>query len=70
LRTVSTLRTIGHMLSAARPPDGRSVLTLHDQAELTLSATRPVAFQVDGEYVGEHESVTFRAVPDALRIVV
>jgi diacylglycerol kinase family enzyme len=69
LRTVSTLRTIGQMLSGARPPGGRSVLTLHDQAELTLSAARPMAFQVDGEYVGEHECVTFRAVPDALRIV-
>jgi diacylglycerol kinase family enzyme len=69
LRTVSTLRTIGRMLSAARPPDGRSVLTLHDQAELTLSSTRPVAFQVDGEYVGEHECVTFRAVPHALRVI-
>jgi diacylglycerol kinase family enzyme len=69
LRTVSTLRTIGHMLSATRPPDGRSVLSLHDQAELTLSSTRPVAFQVDGEYVGEHECVTFKAVPAALRII-
>jgi len=69
LRTVSTLRTASQLLSAARPPRGHSVLTLHDQAELTLRSVRPVAFQVDGEYVGEQESVRFLSVPDALRIV-
>ncbi len=69
LGTVSTLRTASHLLSAAYGPHGRSVLTLHDQAELTLRSARPVAFQLDGEYVGERESVRFLSVPDALRIV-
>jgi diacylglycerol kinase family enzyme len=69
LGTVSTLRTASHLLSATRGPRGRSVLTLHDQAELTLRSARPVAFQLDGEYVGERESVRFLSVPDALRIV-
>ena len=69
LGTVSTLRTASQLLSPARGPHGRSVLTLHDQAELTLRSARPVAFQLDGEYVGERESVRFLSVPDALRIV-
>jgi diacylglycerol kinase family enzyme len=69
LRTISTVRTIYQMLSPARPPHGRSVLTLHDQAELTLRSSRPLAFQVDGEYMGEHECVKFRSVPDALRVI-
>jgi diacylglycerol kinase family enzyme len=69
LRTISTVRTISQMLSPARPPHGRSVLTLHDQAELTLRSSRPLAFQVDGEYMGEHECVKFRSVPDALRVI-
>ncbi len=69
LGTVNTLRTASQLLSAARGPHGRSVLILHDQAEMTLSAARPVAFQLDGEYVGERESVRFLSVPDALRIV-
>jgi diacylglycerol kinase family enzyme len=69
LGTVSTLHTASQLLSADRGPHGRSVLTLHDQAELTLSAARPVAFQLDGEYVGERERVRFLSVPDALRIV-
>jgi len=70
MRTISTLRTIRQMLSPARPPHGRSVLTLHDQAELTMRSARPVAFQVDGEYMGEHECVRFVAVPNALRVIV
>jgi len=69
LGTVSTLRTASQLLSAAREPHGRSVLTLHDLPELTLRSARPVAFQLDGEYVGERESVRFLSVPDALRIV-
>ena len=70
LGTVSTLRAASQLLSATQTPHGRAVLTLHDQPELTLCSARPVAFQVDGEYVGEQESVRFRSVPDALRIVV
>jgi diacylglycerol kinase family enzyme len=69
MRPVSIFRTLRQMLSAERPPHGRSVLTLHDQAELTLRSGRPVAFQVDGEYMGEHECVRFLSVPDALRII-
>ena len=69
LRTISTVRTIYQMLSPARPPSGRSVLALHDQTELTLRSSRPLAFQVDGEYVGERECVTFRSVPHALRVI-
>jgi diacylglycerol kinase family enzyme len=70
MRTISTLRTIRQMLSPARPPRGHSVLTLHDQAELTMRSARPVAFQVDGEYMGEHECVRFVSVPNALRVLV
>jgi diacylglycerol kinase family enzyme len=69
LRTVSTVRTIRQMLSPGRPPHGRSVVNLHDQPELTLRSIRPVAFQVDGEYMGECESVRFVSVPDALRVI-
>ena len=69
LRTVSTARTMYQMLSASRPPRGRSVLTLHDQAEVTLRSSRPLAFQVDGEYMGEHECVKFLSVPRALRVI-
>jgi diacylglycerol kinase family enzyme len=73
LRSLSTLTTfsaIGKMLTAAtdRPLRGRNVLAYHDQPCITLRASRPVACQIDGEYVGEREIVTFRSVPEALRV--
>jgi len=51
-------------------PKGEQLVQLHDVTEFTLAASRPVAFQLDGDYLGEYESVTFRAVPDALQVVV
>jgi diacylglycerol kinase family enzyme len=73
LRSLGTLRTLNalrQMLNAAgQPPGGRHVLSLHDQFAFTVRAARPIAFQVDGEYVGEREEVSFRAVPQALRVI-
>jgi diacylglycerol kinase family enzyme len=74
LRSLGTARTLGtlrQMLSGRQsgPPRGRGIVTAHDLSVLTLTADRPVAFQIDGEYVGERERVSFRSVPDALRVV-
>jgi len=35
---------------------------------LTLRSVRPIALQVDGEYLGETEAVKFHFVPHALRV--
>ncbi|HEV2377395.1 MAG TPA: diacylglycerol kinase family protein [Streptosporangiaceae bacterium] len=70
LSTFGTLNTVRQMLSErAAPVRGRYVVNLHDSSELVFRASRPVAFQVDGEYVGERECVTFRAIPHALQVV-
>jgi diacylglycerol kinase family enzyme len=70
LRTVSTLRTLGQMLSSrTEPPHGRDVLACHDLPAIAVQADRPVALQLDGEYGGEVEEVRFRSVPRALRVV-
>ncbi|MER7504038.1 diacylglycerol kinase family protein [Nonomuraea pusilla] len=53
-----------------RLPSGRHLVQLHDEAEFTLSADRPVAFQLDGDYLGEREKVTFRSTPHALQVLV
>ncbi len=56
MRTVSTLNVIRQMLSGKNgPPNGRHVLSLHDEPGLTLRSDRPIALQVDGEYMGERE---------------
>jgi len=73
LRTLGTLRTLNlvrQMLNHGSGPSGRHVVSLHDQPVLTFRATRPVAFQVDGEYVGEREHVELRSIPNALRVLV
>jgi diacylglycerol kinase family enzyme len=71
LRTFSTLNAMRQMLQPnGRPPMGKHVLNLHDEPELTLRSRHPAALQVDGEYVGDAESVTFRSVPGALRVIV
>ncbi|MER6946872.1 diacylglycerol kinase family protein [Nonomuraea sp. NPDC000554] len=51
-------------------PAGRHLVQLHDEAEFTLSADRPLAFQLDGDYLGEREYVTFRSTPNALQVLV
>ncbi|MFI6507534.1 diacylglycerol/lipid kinase family protein [Streptosporangium sp. NPDC050855] len=51
-------------------PTGRHLVQLHDEKEFTLSAERPVAFQLDGDYLGEVEQITFRSIPAALQVLV
>ena len=69
--TVGMLNALRQMFAVRdQPPNGRHVLSLHDEPAFTLRSRRPMALQVDGEYVGEHEAVQFRAVPHALRVIV
>lgn len=66
----TTLRASRRMLTGTAPR-GRSVTLLHDLAEFTISTTEGAQpFQVDGDALGERESVTFRSVPGALRVIV
>jgi diacylglycerol kinase family enzyme len=70
LRTLTTLSAFRQMLhTRTRPPAGRDVVSAADQQELTFRSRRPIAFHIDGEYMGETECVAFRFVPDALRVI-
>lgn len=69
LGTLRTLNMVRQMLSHGGGPSGRHVVSLHDQPALTFRAARPMAFQVDGEYVGEREHVMLRSIPNALRVL-
>ena len=69
LRVASTARTVTQMATRKGDPHGRDVLKLHDQAEFTVVATRPQAFQLDGDYLGERQKVHFVSVPQALRVI-
>ncbi len=62
-------QTVGRLIaSSPKLPAGRGVILRHDLPELTLLAHRPVPFQVDGDYLGPRERVTFRSVRRALRV--
>jgi diacylglycerol kinase family enzyme len=70
LRTLTTLAALGHMIDINEElPSGRDVVTAAALTELTFRAKRPMAFHIDGEYLGETEAVAFRFVPDALCVV-
>ncbi len=70
LGTIATMRTLRQMLmERRRPPRGRSVLSGHDLPAIGVHASRPVACQLDGEYIGEAEEVRFCSVPGALRVI-
>jgi diacylglycerol kinase family enzyme len=70
LSTMATLQALRQMLSSRqRPPRGRGLVSAHDLPMLALTASRPLAFQIDGEYMGEVEDVRFQSMPRALRVV-
>jgi diacylglycerol kinase family enzyme len=70
LRATTILSAMGQMLYLhSRPPRGRNVLTLAGLESLTMRSVRPIAFQVDGDYLGETEALKFQFIPRALRVV-
>jgi diacylglycerol kinase family enzyme len=70
LSLYTMLSAVGQMLLVrGRPPRGRQVLTAGGIDTMTVRSARPIAFQVDGEYLGETEAVKFQFVPHALRVV-
>jgi diacylglycerol kinase family enzyme len=67
------LTTIFHLVTQMmwirhRPPRARDVTLVHGAESLTVHSARPIAFQVDGEYLGEIETIKFQFVPRALRV--
>jgi diacylglycerol kinase family enzyme len=53
----------------SRPPRGRHLFSVHGTESLTVRSSRPIAFQVDGEYLGEIEAIKFQFIPHAIRVV-
>jgi diacylglycerol kinase family enzyme len=69
MRLTTILNAVGQMLYIrSRPPRGRDLLSVLGSESLTIRSSRPIAFQADGEYLGETEAVKFQFVPRALRV--
>jgi diacylglycerol kinase family enzyme len=71
LRTLTTLTALSQMMHANdNTPSGRDVVAATALTDVTFRADRPIAFHIDGEYLGEADLVTFRYLPDALHVIV
>jgi diacylglycerol kinase family enzyme len=70
MRTITAVRHVSQMLRRRGRMRGRHLFRLHDMARFSLRSDRPLGFQVDGDYLGEREQVSFIAVPNALRVVI
>jgi diacylglycerol kinase family enzyme len=69
LRTPSTTRLAAQLLRGRAAVNGKQIVALHDVYSFVLRASRPMAFQLDGDYLGERGKVEFVAVPAAIRVV-
>jgi diacylglycerol kinase family enzyme len=70
LRLGTIVSVVGQLLWVrSRPPRGRHLLSAPGLESLVIRSARPIAFQVDGEYLGETKAVEFRFVPHAIRVV-
>lgn len=69
MAVLATLVQARRMLLRSWTPGRAGLLTLHDQAELTLTADRPTPLQVDGDACGAVTAVRLRSVPLALRVL-
>jgi diacylglycerol kinase family enzyme len=69
VRATTIVSAVGQMLLfRRRSPRGRNTFTVTGLESLIIRSVRPIAFQVDGDYLGETEAVKFQFVPHALRV--
>jgi diacylglycerol kinase family enzyme len=69
LGLATTAVTACRLLGGGALRDRRALLLVHDAARLEVSCTRPVAVQVDGEFLGERRIGLLEAIPHALSVV-
>ncbi len=66
----TALVAAGRLLSGTGRGTARGgIVSWHDLPGFTVTATRPVAFQIDGEGMGETTQVVFAHHPDAISVV-
>ncbi len=65
----ANLRLVRQMLSKKPKIRARHLIRDDDLAWVRVTSDTPVACQIDGDYLGLREDMTFRAVPEALGVV-
>jgi diacylglycerol kinase family enzyme len=69
MKVIPTLRLLRQILSKRPKPEANQLVRDDDTPCLRITCGgEPIASQYDGEYLGLRDSMTFRAVPDALAV--
>jgi diacylglycerol kinase family enzyme len=70
MKVLPTLNLVRQILGKGPKPNAKQLIRDDDAAWLKVTSPgAPIASQFDGDYLGLRESMTFRAVPDALAVV-
>jgi diacylglycerol kinase family enzyme len=70
LRVISTMRAARRMLAHSTAGSTKdSIVVRHDLQAFSISCSRPMPMQVDGESTPEITEAEFRSVPAALRVI-
>ncbi|MFG1930602.1 diacylglycerol/lipid kinase family protein [Mycobacterium sp. NPDC048908] len=65
----ANLGLVRQMVSKKPRIEARHLIRDDDLPWVRVTSDTPVACQIDGDYVGQHEAMTFTAVPNALGVV-
>ncbi|MBO0677636.1 diacylglycerol kinase family lipid kinase [Mycolicibacterium sp. S2-37] len=65
----ANLRLTRQMFAREPDPVARHLVRDDDLAWVRVTSSAPVACQIDGDYIGPRETMTFTSVPDALAVV-
>ncbi|AKS35336.1 diacylglycerol/lipid kinase family protein [Mycolicibacterium goodii] len=65
----SNLRLVRQMISRKPRIEAKHLIRDDDVPTVTVTSDTAVACQIDGDYVGLRETMTFTAVPEALKVV-
>ena len=69
MNVLANLRLARQMLSRKPKIRAKHLIRDDDVPWLRVTSDTPVACQIDGDYLGLRDDMTFRAVPEALGVV-
>jgi diacylglycerol kinase family enzyme len=68
-RVPATLRVASQLLREGAQPKSHILFRVDDVPCVTVRSSEPIAFQLDGDYVGRRNEVRFTSIPNALDVV-
>jgi diacylglycerol kinase family enzyme len=69
MNIVANLLVVRRMLATDAPIKGKHLIREDDVAWVRITSAEPIACQVDGDFLGMRDDMTFTAVPEALAVV-